>query len=154
MKPMRLGMLAVVLTCLCGCTTVVKTVMFHHPQIKSRFEPVPLDTNVTGEAWIDYAGEGTNQITVLHVKADNHYSLGYHHGKLLGPQVAAGVEDVLSGAENLIPKQARRFGNQILGDRKSTRLNSSHMSISYAVFCLKKKKRKKKDIKCDREEQR
>src|SRR5690348_17792000 len=29
------------------------------------------------------------------------------------------------------------------GDRKSTRLNSSHPSISYAVFCLKKKKRKK-----------
>src|SRR3712207_8104723 len=31
--------------------------------------------------------------------------------------------------------QARRFG-----DRKSTRLNSSHANISYAVFCLKKKK--------------
>src|SRR5690348_18107761 len=29
-------------------------------------------------------------------------------------------------------------------DRKSTRLNSSHPSISYAVFCLKKKKNKKK----------
>src|SRR6266568_7839911 len=29
------------------------------------------------------------------------------------------------------------------GDRKSTRLNSSHSSISYAVFCLKKKKTKK-----------
>src|SRR5689334_23654931 len=28
-------------------------------------------------------------------------------------------------------------------DRKSTRLNSSHSSISYAVFCLKKKKKKK-----------
>src|SRR5438067_4787217 len=28
-------------------------------------------------------------------------------------------------------------------DRKSTRLNSSHVSISYAVFCLKKKKKKK-----------
>src|SRR5438309_4235070 len=28
------------------------------------------------------------------------------------------------------------------GDRKSTRLNSSHSSISYAVFCLKKKKKK------------
>src|SRR5207249_2374151 len=27
------------------------------------------------------------------------------------------------------------------GDRKSTRLNSSHVSISYAVFCLKKKKK-------------
>src|SRR5438270_3714166 len=37
------------------------------------------------------------------------------------------------------------------GDRKSTRLNSSHSQISYAVFCLKKKKKKKnasfKDIK-------
>src|SRR5438477_5347018 len=30
------------------------------------------------------------------------------------------------------------------GDRKSTRLNSSHMSISYAVFCLKKKKQPRK----------
>src|SRR5438874_3261124 len=29
-------------------------------------------------------------------------------------------------------------------DRKSTRLNSSHVEISYAVFCLKKKKNKKK----------
>src|SRR5262245_63973396 len=28
-------------------------------------------------------------------------------------------------------------------DRKSTRLNSSHLGISYAVFCLKKKKKKK-----------
>src|SRR2546426_5991185 len=31
-----------------------------------------------------------------------------------------------------------------VGDRKSTRLNSSHLVISYAVFCLKKKKKKKK----------
>src|SRR5207253_5022994 len=30
-----------------------------------------------------------------------------------------------------------------LADRKSTRLNSSHVAISYAVFCLKKKKEKK-----------
>src|SRR5438874_3561320 len=28
----------------------------------------------------------------------------------------------------------------VMGDRKSTRLNSSHVEISYAVFCLKKKK--------------
>src|SRR3712207_9022280 len=32
------------------------------------------------------------------------------------------------------------------GDRKSTRLNSSHANISYAVFCLKKKKKKNKHI--------
>src|SRR5947199_5571933 len=32
---------------------------------------------------------------------------------------------------------------QPVGDRKSTRLNSSHLGISYAVFCLKKKKQNK-----------
>src|SRR2546430_2867835 len=31
-------------------------------------------------------------------------------------------------------------------DRKSTRLNSSHSQISYAVFCLKKKKKKRRDV--------
>src|SRR3712207_7262247 len=35
----------------------------------------------------------------------------------------------------------QRFGEPVL-DRKSTRLNSSHANISYAVFCLKKKKLK------------
>src|SRR2546421_7338535 len=34
-------------------------------------------------------------------------------------------------------------GRQLPPDRKSTRLNSSHDQISYAVFCLKKKKKKK-----------
>src|SRR5690554_7097225 len=34
--------------------------------------------------------------------------------------------------------------NALIADRKSTRLNSSHVRISYAVFCLKKKKKKKK----------
>src|SRR5438067_13135077 len=37
-------------------------------------------------------------------------------------------------------RHAQRRG--ALPDRKSTRLNSSHVSISYAVFCLKKKKKK------------
>src|SRR5258708_28409526 len=37
--------------------------------------------------------------------------------------------------------QVRHKGSNLLnGDRKSTRLNSSHQIISYAVFCLKKKK--------------
>src|SRR5690606_41181091 len=35
----------------------------------------------------------------------------------------------------------------LIEDRKSTRLNSSHVKISYAVFCLKKKKKKKKTVK-------
>src|SRR5260221_9592307 len=36
-----------------------------------------------------------------------------------------------------------RIAGEGVEDRKSTRLNSSHTVISYAVFCLKKKKRKK-----------
>src|SRR3712207_7502818 len=42
-----------------------------------------------------------------------------------------------------VPKQsqARRFNQSVLSDRKSTRLNSSHANISYAVFCLKKKQK-------------
>src|SRR5699024_11086708 len=42
-----------------------------------------------------------------------------------------------------VPRRFKYSGkpgpNHYLGDRKSTRLNSSHVSISYAVFCLKKK---------------
>src|SRR5437899_6437048 len=42
--------------------------------------------------------------------------------------------------------KAKAEGQQVwLTDRKSTRLNSSHLGISYAVFCLKKKKKKLKD---------
>src|SRR3712207_7372248 len=35
-----------------------------------------------------------------------------------------------------------KYQHQLKTDRKSTRLNSSHANISYAVFCLKKKKNK------------
>src|SRR3712207_8126975 len=37
-------------------------------------------------------------------------------------------------------RNTRKFPCSIVQDRKSTRLNSSHANISYAVFCLKKKK--------------
>src|SRR5438874_2892297 len=42
------------------------------------------------------------------------------------------------------PGQRKSDRREVLEDRKSTRLNSSHVEISYAVFCLKKKKKKKK----------
>src|SRR5437870_8187106 len=50
--------------------------------------------------------------------------------------------------------RARRGGRSRRqnGDRKSTRLNSSHVAISYAVFCLKKKKKKKKKQKRGKKE--
>src|SRR5688500_19421381 len=54
---------------------------------------------------------------------------------------------------------ARRSGGRALRvrpsgspiDRKSTRLNSSHLVISYAVFCLKKKKKKQEMIKTSKD---
>src|SRR5258708_20083612 len=58
------------------------------------------------------------------------------------PQIFEGLKTV---GNNLLVDQ-RQIGNGVLQfyqsnqDRKSTRLNSSHQIISYAVFCLKKKK--------------
>src|SRR3712207_5091742 len=49
-----------------------------------------------------------------------------------------GVALELSPAESFTPKNER---SRLPLDRKSTRLNSSHANISYAVFCLKKKKK-------------
>src|SRR5437773_5705763 len=49
----------------------------------------------------------------------------------------SGVEGVAAGQ---VPETHLHEGAQVAGDRKSTRLNSSHITISYAVFCLKKKK--------------
>src|SRR5438309_9057508 len=58
----------------------------------------------------------------------------------------ADVERVRAPVEHLLDDELRRRGSmhepvtRKTRDRKSTRLNSSHSSISYAVFCLKKKK--------------
>src|SRR5207248_11466475 len=57
------------------------------------------------------------------------------------------AEFFIAYATNLIerePDRAAENGSSLLliGDRKSTRLNSSHRTISYAVFCLKKKIKK------------
>src|SRR5690349_12127751 len=51
-----------------------------------------------------------------------------------------------SAAVNESVKLAKAQGRRLKRDRKSTRLNSSHVEISYAVFCLKKKKKKNNKI--------
>src|SRR3712207_7249185 len=51
----------------------------------------------------------------------------------------AGHED-LGGSRLLLEGRGLPVDGVLLQDRKSTRLNSSHANISYAVFCLKKKK--------------
>src|SRR5687768_18287912 len=52
--------------------------------------------------------------------------------------------------QGLVPwGEHRTLGAHLPGDRKSTRLNSSHGYISYAVFCLKKKKSKQTNLRQD-----
>src|SRR5215813_15221186 len=52
----------------------------------------------------------------------------------------------LDGPRAELPTALARCAPHLGLDRKSTRLNSSHVRISYAVFCLKKKKKKNKQI--------
>src|SRR5690349_24019722 len=47
-----------------------------------------------------------------------------------------------SGRPDALERRDAEGGDPVAVDRKSTRLNSSHVEISYAVFCLKKKKNK------------
>src|SRR5207249_12280473 len=65
---------------------------------------------------------------VLHPDARSHRKGGVE-------SVAPWEEPFVHAPRGLLPFRLRRE------DRKSTRLNSSHVSISYAVFCLKKKKK-------------
>src|SRR5256885_3166328 len=77
------------------------------------------------------------------------YTLSLHDA--LPIWVASAVGVVLGGDAGQHPLQLAGFNAVLLGvgghdhrehrDRKSTRLNSSHLVISYAVFCLKKKKK-------------
>src|SRR5699024_12194945 len=50
-----------------------------------------------------------------------------------------GADTSISERQTIALKPLTRASIHYLVDRKSTRLNSSHVSISYAVFCLKKK---------------
>src|SRR5256885_4758004 len=71
------------------------------------------------------------------------YTLSLHDALPISPvldrlsQIAVPVLAVFGADDRMIPK-----------DRKSTRLNSSHLVISYAVFCLKKKKQKRYSLHC------
>src|SRR2546427_7949003 len=65
-----------------------------------------------------------------------------------GPEAGRRQRETAPGGQ--VP--ARRRGDLPGPDRKSTRLNSSHSQISYAVFCLKKKKAMAIDLDCARED--
>src|SRR5262245_9590896 len=70
---------------------------------------------------------------------------GRHH-ELVARRVAPDRFDTEDSRRSGMPAASvvRQAAEAAPRDRKSTRLNSSHLGISYAVFCLKKKKKKKK----------
>src|SRR3712207_8427755 len=61
-------------------------------------------------------------------------------GRVVGVDVVGGVDQVRVVPVALAHRAGQPLVVGLCGDRKSTRLNSSHANISYAVFCLKKKK--------------
>src|SRR5690625_6591430 len=72
--------------------------------------------------------------------AQRHHGLAPARQVLLAPAATtAGMLDVFSRTLTLGPSVRAGLQRRFRADRKSTRLNSSHVAISYAVFCLKKK---------------
>src|SRR5690349_23051016 len=62
---------------------------------------------------------------------------------LFRSHVTGGDSEQADAGLDAATQRVNREASKICIDRKSTRLNSSHVEISYAVFCLKKKKTKK-----------
>src|SRR5207253_9172965 len=77
-------------------------------------------------------------------------SAKYGPATIVPPEIGSGVDTAYDTQQKPVAswedgqyalKLVRSFFSDVL-DRKSTRLNSSHVAISYAVFCLKKKRNK------------
>src|SRR5699024_11691545 len=80
------------------------------------------------------AREAVKWKSAPHQLTDERFSNVPHRlKKALGSLIGASANDIILG-------NSASYGLHL--DRKSTRLNSSHVSISYAVFCLKKKRYK------------
>src|SRR2546426_9351655 len=102
--------------------------MIRRPPRSTLFPHTPLSRPPPREPDPDRPG-GVDRIAAtpqnVHADVARERMRGDHHGMLAGDGLDA---------------QAERPGGRDARDRKSTRLNSSHLVISYAVFCLKKKK--------------
>src|SRR5690625_2715351 len=135
---------------LVGCSTSPSTILKKEKvkdiQIEKNAEQqlkADLDINygnvyITGGAKDLVNGDITYNINKLKPKVK--YKSKKHKGKLSINQPKKGGIDITKGS--LKNDWDLQLTNDVPLDRKSTRLNSSHVAISYAVFCLKKKKKK------------
>src|SRR5688572_33314991 len=92
----------------------------------------------------------------LMVVGDQKGRVGFGHGKAreVPEAIRKATEEAKKSMIRVPLRESRTLHHDVAGrhgaacgDRKSTRLNSSHSQISYAVFCLKKKKKKTKKAK-------
>src|SRR5690606_41780861 len=65
----------------------------------------------------------------------------YHRARLMQQATGLGQMMTVDLPLDEVERLLEPFADRLTPDRKSTRLNSSHVKISYAVFCLKKKKK-------------
>src|SRR5688572_32114489 len=100
-----------------------------YQEFAKEFNPVKYDP----EAWVKMAKDAGMKYIVITSK--------HHDGFALFDSKASkwDIVDATPYGKDLLKPLAEACRKQ---DRKSTRLNSSHSQISYAVFCLKKKKKK------------
>src|SRR5260221_1269729 len=77
--------------------------------------------------------------TLFRSEAESHRSAIVEHINRVTIE-ADGLREAVNGLREVLECITKRVAIGRIGDRKSTRLNSSHTVISYAVFCLKKKK--------------
>src|SRR5687768_17838212 len=96
--------------------------MIRHPPTSTLFPYTPLFRSPGDVPGLDRPGRGP--------------------GEVRRPPAAAGDPPPATRGGRITGGSVRDRGpDRVPGDRKSTRLNSSHGYISYAVFCLKKKKK-------------
>src|SRR5699024_5673643 len=122
--------------------------------------------NTTKEGYHDFAMQFLRE-EIERVEAIGATQITMHPGAHVGAGAEVGIKQIINGLNGVLTAEqspqialetmagkgteiGRNFEelaaiidgvtfNEKLSDRKSTRLNSSHVSISYAVFCLKKK---------------
>src|SRR5439155_26203095 len=98
----------------CALERTCPSSMFLHPIVRSRFHSV------------FFSATATTKI----------YTLSLHDAL---PIFVWSRRSTIRSSSNTAPRSS---AGSVFEDRKSTRLNSSHVAISYAVFCLKKKKKR------------
>src|SRR4051812_49573549 len=99
------------------------------------------ETTRTG--WRVLSSGGQALLVLAHLRKGETYrdlAVGFGVGTTSAYRYLPEALQVLASLASCSCDAARERRRRLRLDRKSTRLNSSHMSISYAVFCLKKKK--------------